>query len=507
MEALSSSADVTIFGGSNGGGKTWSLLMSPVCALDDPEFRGVIFRRTYTQITNPGAVWDESHDWYGAVGGTPIDGKKRWDFPHPDDEDKQGAWIKFSHMQHENDCESWDGAQLTYIGFDQLEQFTARQFFYMLGRARTRAQWKPWVFASCNPAPPGHWLREFIDWWVGDDGFIIPERSGVIRYMFRNGDEIEWVDEDARREIPMPDGTVDIVKPMSVTFIRSSVYDNKILLENSPTYLTNLSSLGHVDKQQKLYGNWNARSGNNMFAKHQIQIVHPRDVPTNAHVTRYWDLADTEPHEKNPDPDFTAGAKGCVSTEIYTYCTAQPASIEHEPCGYWERGDVTHKKQCPKCGKSSLGTQQMPVLWVQHMAHFRLKGSDKKNRMRTIARIDGVNCLIAVEQEGGSSGSEVAEQYKRDTFPPGFRVLLDRPTGEKQLRASAWVDAAEQGRIRFVSGDWNQPALDEIESFPQGKKDQVDAISGLWKVAQGALPMQKKTTKLATGSNLVNPFA
>ena len=53
---LSTSADIDIYGGAAGGGKTFSLLMEPLRHLNNALFRGVIFRRTSPQIRNVGGL-------------------------------------------------------------------------------------------------------------------------------------------------------------------------------------------------------------------------------------------------------------------------------------------------------------------------------------------------------------------------------------------------------------------------------------------------------------------
>ena len=45
-------------------------------------------------------------------------------------------------------------------------------------------------------------------------------------------------------------------------------------------------------------------------------------------MVRYWDLANTEPHERNPDPDWTAGALSALAVDSQ----ACRASI-HQRCG------------------------------------------------------------------------------------------------------------------------------------------------------------------------------
>ena len=63
---LSSPADIAIYGGGAGGGKTWALLMEPLWHSANPDFGAVFFRRTTVQIRNEGGLWGESVKLYNA---------------------------------------------------------------------------------------------------------------------------------------------------------------------------------------------------------------------------------------------------------------------------------------------------------------------------------------------------------------------------------------------------------------------------------------------------------
>src|SRR5678815_1257661 len=93
--ALSSQADICIFGGAAGGGKSWAAVVEPLRHLNNGKFSAVIFRRTYPEITNPGGVWDEAGNIYPYFGGKANRADMLYRFP-------SGMRVVFSHLQY--DC-------------------------------------------------------------------------------------------------------------------------------------------------------------------------------------------------------------------------------------------------------------------------------------------------------------------------------------------------------------------------------------------------------------------
>ena len=126
---LATSADICIYGGAAGGGKTFGLLLEGLRHKANKDFNAVIFRREYTQITAPGGLWDSARKVYRYVKGAfPLKTPKlHWNFP-------SGASVNFAHLGSDGDCETWQGSQITMIGFDELTHFSEYQFFYMLSR-------------------------------------------------------------------------------------------------------------------------------------------------------------------------------------------------------------------------------------------------------------------------------------------------------------------------------------------------------------------------------------
>lgn len=68
---LSSQADICIYGGAAGGGKTYALLLEPLRHVKNSGFGCVIFRKNANQIFAEGGLWDTSYSIYPHVGGVP----------------------------------------------------------------------------------------------------------------------------------------------------------------------------------------------------------------------------------------------------------------------------------------------------------------------------------------------------------------------------------------------------------------------------------------------------
>lgn len=258
-KALSSNADIVIGGAAAGVGKTYGLLIEFLRHHKVPRWGGVIFRRTSPQIRNEGGLWDTSMEIYSGISGSePKETLLEWRF-------KEGAKLKFSHLEHEKNIFDWQGAQIPFLGFDELTHFSEKMFFYLLSRNRSTCGIDPYVRATCNPDPES-WVAKLVSWWIDQDsGYPIPERDGVVRYFIKNGDDYIWGDsydeviekawfflEELVRESELKPR--DFVK--SITFISGTIYENKALLNVNPSYLANLVSQDEQTQLQLLRGNW-----------------------------------------------------------------------------------------------------------------------------------------------------------------------------------------------------------------------------------------------------------
>jgi len=180
---LSSPADIAIYGGGAGGGKTWGLLMEPLRHVSNPGFGAVFFRRSTVQIRNEGGLWDESAVLYPQIGGDPKEHTLSWAFP-------TGASVSFAHLEHDKTRFNWQGSQIPLICFDELTHFSAVQFWYMVSRNRSMCGVRPYIRATCNPDADS-WVADLIAWWIDQDtGLPIAERAGKLRWFVRVGEDL-----------------------------------------------------------------------------------------------------------------------------------------------------------------------------------------------------------------------------------------------------------------------------------------------------------------------------
>ncbi len=101
-------------------------------------------------------------------------------------------------------------------------------------------------------------------------------------------------------------------------------------------------------------------------------------------------------------------------------------------------------------------------------------------------QMDGIDCEVCIEEEGGSAGKKVSAAVVQ--LLAGYSVHAERSTGSKWARARAFATQCEAGNVFLVRGEWNAEFLDELAGFDHAKHDdQVDAsASGFNRLAFGA---------------------
>lgn len=266
---LASSSDITIFGGSRGGSKSFSLLMESLKDIYNPYYNSILLRNEKDDLLD---LINTSYILYGQMGQyNKSISDMTWYF-------KNGGKLKFSYLADSYDDfkKRFQGKQYSFIGIDEITHCSYEKFKYLITCNRNAYGIRNRFYGTCNPDPDS-WVRKFIDWWIGENGLPIDERDGIIRYCFMEGDSpdsIYWgntpeevynqckhiIDplwKDAYEELGFNKVTMYV---KSVTFIQGRLEENIKLIASDPNYAANLSQQNEEQRARDLEGNWNFKA-------------------------------------------------------------------------------------------------------------------------------------------------------------------------------------------------------------------------------------------------------
>ncbi|MFA6142497.1 MAG: terminase family protein [Candidatus Omnitrophota bacterium] len=238
-----------MFGGAKGPGKTDALLMDSTYQIEKPNYKAIIFRRTFPKLQE---IIDRSHKWFRKSAHWNGD-LHRWTW-------KSGATLQFAHCKNEEDKYNHQGQEYHYMGFDQLEEFTESQYLFLVAQNRTSDKTlKCFVRSTSNPGNVGHaWVkRRFID-------CLSP--IGEPKYFLRNGEE----------DIEVPKGTP---KALSRAFVFSRLEDNIMLMQADPLYESRLNMLPEKLRRALREGDWDAYEGQYFDEwRKEIHVIRPYNI-------------------------------------------------------------------------------------------------------------------------------------------------------------------------------------------------------------------------------------
>ncbi len=222
-------------------GKSDAFLVDPLRYVNNPDFRGLILRRTMPALKDlvrgakelyfkafPSCKWREQ--------------EKMFTFP-------SGASIDFGYLDNIDDCERYHGQEYSWLGIDEISQFPDISWYYKLKGSIRSTKMKTKIRCTSNPTGVGrNWVKEY---WVdqGDANTTI----------------VESVDSVF--------GKLEVTKK----WLHSTVRDNPALM-SSPQYLAVLATYPEPLRSAWLDGSWDAIEGMAFpeFSKklHVIEPIH-----------------------------------------------------------------------------------------------------------------------------------------------------------------------------------------------------------------------------------------
>lgn len=111
MTAIHTPAQMLMFGGAAGPGKTSLIIADAARERDNPNLRGLILRESYPQLEK--SVLPKMRELYTQMGATYVEGsKRRWRFP-------SGAEIRLGFISRPADISDYQGGEYSFIGIDE----------------------------------------------------------------------------------------------------------------------------------------------------------------------------------------------------------------------------------------------------------------------------------------------------------------------------------------------------------------------------------------------------
>jgi len=427
-----------LFGGAAGPGKSDALLMAALQFVDVAGYHALILRRTYAQLSKSDGLIPRSHEWLHDTDARWNGGGKVWSFP-------SGATLSFGHVQYEDNKYDYQSAAYTFIGFDELTQFTESQYLYIgfSRRRRLRDMSVPLRVRSATNPPPdqrGRWVR---------DRFAIhkDERSG------------EFIGHEPNRP-----------------FVPAKISDNPYL--DQEEYETALAELDPVTREQLLSGDWEI-----------MQVGRMRKS-----WARYYNI--TSDAYQLLDPVTGRGFRNVKKRDCHHFQICDPAASAREGPGdeqIWERKMPSH---------TVIGTFAMTpdadLLWIDNR---RFQGEVPEVQDALLEEYSKWQQCTHVGIEKSGLGIGVFQWAKRSGLP--VRALSPQ-SQDKLVRATDFINRLYEGMVYFPNApsDWRRELFDELFAWtghPHEQDDQIDVAGYAGREVtrlRGPIPIRRRIRQI-----------
>jgi hypothetical protein len=218
--ALSCPAFELLYGGAAGGGKSDFLLIDYLAGVNAwrKNWKGILFRKSYMELE---AIASRAKTLYLPMGAKYNESSTTFIFP-------TGAYLKLRYLERDSDLEHYQGADFTWVGFDELGNYaTDYPWRFMISRIRSATGAPCYIRGTANPGGVGHsWIKlRFIDSYTPNQIYTDPE-TGLTR-----------------------------------CFIPSTLGDNHALMANDPGYEHRMKLLPPQLYRAMRFGNWDVFAG------------------------------------------------------------------------------------------------------------------------------------------------------------------------------------------------------------------------------------------------------
>lgn len=229
---FASRARYTAYGGSRGGGKSWSLRRKLILlAFRYPGIRMILIRRSYPELRE-NHLYPLLTELSGSVTYREIE--KCFIFPN-------GSRLQLGYMDAERDVLRYQGQEFDIIALDEATQLTEYQFTTLSACLRGANDLPKRFYLTCNPGGVGHaWVKRlFID------------------RVYNEGED-----------------------PSDYRFIPARVYDNKALIERDRAYVGALKALPPTLRRAWLEGDWDVFDGQYFTEfRRERHVCEPFEIP------------------------------------------------------------------------------------------------------------------------------------------------------------------------------------------------------------------------------------
>ena len=474
--------------------------------MTDPNFRGLISRKAIQSLKAGGGFVEKFKQIFGEFCSVKESDNPRVSFPN-------GSFCDLTYIDDSDMVrlrERAKGWEYDVIGIDEMTEMSFECFTYIMTRNRGNSKtFTGKVFFTLNPKR-SHWTREFLDWYIGVDGFIRPDRDGKVRYFYINGSTVKDVvwgnskeevyrkcQTDIDRKLRAVGGNYsykNLIK--SFVFYQGRLSENKAMLDGNPDYIGSVAASGGKMAQALLEGNLNVDPEEEDYIPIPGQLaraVFTNDPKVNADKWVTVDLADfgknnlvalawngfhvvdimilmkTTPRDNAKNVQIFAQNNGVAEAHIiYDGTSAR----------YF--GDYVPDAICYLSSRKSFGMYANQAPTVKDMCYLRLTKMIENGDITFDEKIGNQNYVRQDLKHACSVENEFLEECSVVRFkelPNGGRKLLSKKEMNAKLGKDRSMDLLDPCAMRMYPCS-NVPYGEEMEQgFRNAKEEDFDGQS------------------------------